>query len=40
MKKRECIVTIALMFLFLCAPLSSQAGDDLVQSVVDGCKQN
>lgn len=38
MRRRKCITTIALVFLFLCAPILSQAGDGLVQTVVDGCK--
>ncbi|MBU1233678.1 MAG: cysteine rich repeat-containing protein [Proteobacteria bacterium] len=38
MTKRGFAVTSALVFLFLCSPIFSQAGDDLVQNVVDGCK--
>lgn len=38
MKRKGIITTIALVFLFLCAPILSQAGDSLVQNVVDGCK--
>ncbi len=26
------------MFLFLCAPVLSEAGDDLVQTVINGCQ--
>lgn len=39
MKRRGIIVTIALVFLFLCAALPTQAGDDLVQTVANGCKK-
>lgn len=38
MRKRNCIATIALVFLFLCAPIVSQATEGVVQTVVDGCK--
>ena len=38
MKRRKGITTMALVFLLLCAPIVSQAGDNLVQTVVDGCK--
>lgn len=38
MKKRSFITTIALVFLFLSVPFSSQGSDDMVQTVVDGCK--
>ena len=36
--KCSVIATIALAFLFLCASVPSQASDNLVQTVVDGCK--
>ena len=39
MKRREFIATIALACLFLCASIPAQAGDDLVQTVTDGCKK-
>jgi hypothetical protein len=39
MKRREVIATIALACLFLCASIPAQAGDDLVQTVADGCKK-
>jgi len=38
MKKSNRITTITMVFLFLCAPIVSQASDSLVQTVVDGCK--
>jgi hypothetical protein len=38
MKKSRIAVTIALVFLFFCAAIPAQAGGDLVQNVVDGCK--
>jgi hypothetical protein len=39
MKKRVFIVTIALLFLFLSASLPTQAGEDLVQTVANGCQK-
>ena len=39
MKRRGIIVTIACVCLLLCASISAQAGDDLVQTVIDGCKK-
>ena len=39
MKRRGIIVTIACVCLFLCASIPAQAGDDLVQTVIDGCKK-
>jgi hypothetical protein len=39
MKKRGFIVTIALLFLFLSASLPTQAGEDLVQTVANGCQK-
>lgn len=38
MKTRGFVSTIAIVFLFLCAPLSSEAADDLVQTVITGCQ--
>ena len=38
MKKRLSIVTIALVLMFLCVSVQSQAAEDLVQNVVEGCK--
>ena len=38
MKTREFTITIAAVFLFLCAPVSSNAGSDLVQTVINGCQ--
>ena len=38
MKRRGFIVTVALVCSLLCAPILSQAGDNLVQNVADGCK--
>ena len=38
MKRRGFIVTIALVLVFLCVSVQSQADEDLVQNVVDGCK--
>lgn len=38
MKRRGFIVTIATVFLFLSTSISSQASDNLVQIVVDGCQ--
>lgn len=39
MKRRGIIVTIACVSLFLCSSIHAQAGDDLVQTVIDGCKK-
>ncbi len=39
MKRRRIIATIAFVGLFLCASIPAQAGDDLVQTVIDGCKK-
>ncbi|MGA6926235.1 MAG: cysteine rich repeat-containing protein [Desulfosarcina sp.] len=39
MKRRGIIATIAFVGLFLCASIPAQAGDDLVQTVIDGCKK-
>ena len=39
MKRRGIIATIACVGLFLCASIPAQAGDDLVQTVIDGCKK-
>lgn len=38
MKRRGFIVTVALVCSLLCGPILSQAGDNLVQNVADGCK--
>ena len=38
MKRRGIIVTIAFVFMFLCVSVQSQADENLVQNVVDGCK--
>ena len=38
MKKSGFIVTIALVLMFLFVPVHSQADENLVQNVVDGCK--
>ena len=40
MKRRGLVVTIAAALLFLCAPLHSRAGDDLLESVVKGCEKD
>ncbi len=39
MKRRGIVVTIAAALVFLCAPLHSQAGDDLLASVGKGCEK-
>jgi hypothetical protein len=39
MKRKGFIVSIVLVFLFLCASIPVQAGDDIVQNVLDGCKK-
>ena len=38
MKRKGFIVTVALVFMFLCTSVQSQAAEDLVQNVVEGCK--
>ena len=38
MKRRGFIVTVSLVFSLLCSPILSQAGDNRVQNVADGCK--
>jgi hypothetical protein len=38
MKRKGLIVTAALVISFLCISVQSQAGDNLVQNVVEGCK--
>ena len=38
MKIRDFVSTAAIVFLFLCAPVLSEAGDDLVQTVITGCQ--
>jgi Cysteine rich repeat len=38
MKRRGFIVTIVLVLMVLCVSVQSQADEDLVQNVVDGCK--
>ena len=38
MKRRLSIVTITLVLMFLCVSVQSQAGEDIVQNAVDGCK--
>lgn len=38
MKRNKFIATAALVFMIFCVPVLSQAGDDLVQSVADGCQ--
>jgi hypothetical protein len=39
MKTKGIIITLALVFVFLCASLPAQAGDDLVETVVKGCQK-
>jgi hypothetical protein len=39
MKRKGVIVSVVLVFLFLCSSISVQAGDDIVQNVLDGCKK-
>jgi hypothetical protein len=38
MKRRVSIVTITLVFMFLCVSVQSQAVENMVKNVVDGCK--
>ena len=38
MKRKGIIVTITLVLMFLCVSVQSQADENLVQNVVDGCK--
>ena len=39
MKTKGIVVTLALVFVFLGASISAQAGEDLVQTVVKGCQK-
>lgn len=38
MKFRGFVRTIAIVFLFFCAPVVSEAGENLLQNVLDGCQ--
>ena len=38
MKIRDFVSTAAIVFLFLCAPVLSEAGDDPVLTVINGCQ--